>query len=61
MDKEGDTLLDHAVFCVKDAKLYKGVADSKRHGDDSFYYQEISKKLLFEKRMERICLAISKN
>ncbi|KAG8170582.1 hypothetical protein JTE90_012171 [Oedothorax gibbosus] len=44
VDKEGDTLFDHAMFCIKDARLHKNVADSKKYGDNDSYYQELSKK-----------------
>ncbi|MFV0948803.1 ankyrin repeat domain-containing protein, partial [Wolbachia endosymbiont of Nasonia giraulti] len=42
--KEGDRLLDHITFCMKDAKLHKDVAESKKYDDNDSHYQKLSKK-----------------
>lgn len=42
--KEGDRLLDHITFCMKDAKLHKDVAEGKKYDDNDSHYQKLSKK-----------------
>lgn len=42
--KEGDRLFDYITFCMKDARLHKDVAESKKYDDNGSHYQQLSKK-----------------